>query len=322
MLLAPVVCEQKGEFRDVIERLAREGFVRARVDGELVELSSNVRVKLEPKQRHTIEAVGGPPGDRRQNSGAPERFGGDGAQSGAKGACCFCSSRAMAAQPGDDVRVDGVAAFQSELQPGHRGEFRPADAETFFVQFAAGGVSGLPRAGAEDGVRRASDRAGRGEIAGKGRGAAVAARRQADDRLLQGAIARHGRSITGKAWKRPGRICRRISRRKLLRGTGAEEIEFTFWRAGKMSNDEKAVRRDHPQSGAPLCRERKRVHQKPIERFHEPAALRRLRRPPAQARNSRRDAREAGTASSAAPGPNSARPFHHGRVRAVGRAGG
>ena len=57
MLLAPVVGEQKGEFRDVIERLAREGFVRARVDGELVELSSNVRVKLDPKQRHTIEAI-------------------------------------------------------------------------------------------------------------------------------------------------------------------------------------------------------------------------------------------------------------------------
>jgi len=57
MLLAPVVSDQKGEFRDVIERLAREGFVRARVDGVLVELSANVRVKLEAKQRHTIEAV-------------------------------------------------------------------------------------------------------------------------------------------------------------------------------------------------------------------------------------------------------------------------
>jgi excinuclease ABC subunit A len=57
VLLAPVVVKQKGEFRDVIERLAREGFVRARVDGEAVELSNNVRIKLDPKQRHTIEAV-------------------------------------------------------------------------------------------------------------------------------------------------------------------------------------------------------------------------------------------------------------------------
>lgn len=57
MLLAPVVRNLKGEFRDVMERLAREGFVRARIDGELVELSNGGRVKLEAKERHTIEAV-------------------------------------------------------------------------------------------------------------------------------------------------------------------------------------------------------------------------------------------------------------------------
>jgi excinuclease ABC subunit A len=57
MLLAPVVNDQKGEFRDVIERLSREGFVRARVDGQLVELGANVRIKLEAKQKHTIETV-------------------------------------------------------------------------------------------------------------------------------------------------------------------------------------------------------------------------------------------------------------------------
>jgi excinuclease ABC subunit A len=57
MLLAPIVRRQKGEFRDVIERLAREGFVRARVDGEFVELAADTRVKLDKKKFHTIEAV-------------------------------------------------------------------------------------------------------------------------------------------------------------------------------------------------------------------------------------------------------------------------
>src|SRR5262249_35356590 len=57
LLLAPVVRDQKGEFRDVVERLAREGFVRARIDGELVELASNVRIKLEPKLKHFIDVV-------------------------------------------------------------------------------------------------------------------------------------------------------------------------------------------------------------------------------------------------------------------------
>ncbi|MDX1950990.1 MAG: excinuclease ABC subunit UvrA [Verrucomicrobiota bacterium] len=57
MLLAPVVREAKGEFRDVIERLSREGFVRARVDGQIVELNTTTRLKLDPRQKHTIEVV-------------------------------------------------------------------------------------------------------------------------------------------------------------------------------------------------------------------------------------------------------------------------
>jgi excinuclease ABC subunit A len=58
MLLAPVVRRQKGEFRDVFERLAREGFVRVRVDDQIVELGENVsRVKLDKKKFHNLEAV-------------------------------------------------------------------------------------------------------------------------------------------------------------------------------------------------------------------------------------------------------------------------
>ncbi|MDW8308150.1 MAG: excinuclease ABC subunit UvrA [Verrucomicrobiales bacterium] len=58
MLLAPVVRGQKGEFRDVLERLQREGFVRARVDGQLLDLGNpRERIRLDPKQPHTIEAV-------------------------------------------------------------------------------------------------------------------------------------------------------------------------------------------------------------------------------------------------------------------------
>jgi excinuclease ABC subunit A len=58
ILLAPVVRRQKGEFRDVFERLAREGFVRARVDGQIAEVGENVaRIKLDKKRFHNIEAV-------------------------------------------------------------------------------------------------------------------------------------------------------------------------------------------------------------------------------------------------------------------------
>ncbi len=57
ILLAPVIRNQKGEFRDVLERLAREGFVRARVDGVLVELAEQSRPRLEPRKVHSIEVV-------------------------------------------------------------------------------------------------------------------------------------------------------------------------------------------------------------------------------------------------------------------------
>ena len=57
IVLAPLVQNQIGEFRDVIERLKREGFVRARVDGAIIELDRPEPVRLKKGERHTIEAV-------------------------------------------------------------------------------------------------------------------------------------------------------------------------------------------------------------------------------------------------------------------------
>jgi excinuclease ABC subunit A len=54
-ILAPVIQKQKGEFRDTVEKLRREGFVRARMDGKIVELENPPR--LEKARTHTIEAV-------------------------------------------------------------------------------------------------------------------------------------------------------------------------------------------------------------------------------------------------------------------------
>ena len=57
VLLAPLVQNQIGEFRDVIEKAKREGFVRVRVDGEIIELSRPEPIRLNKSKRHTIEAV-------------------------------------------------------------------------------------------------------------------------------------------------------------------------------------------------------------------------------------------------------------------------
>jgi excinuclease ABC subunit A len=54
-ILAPIVQKQKGEFRDVVEKLRREGFVRARMDGKIYELEQPPR--LDKARAHTIEAV-------------------------------------------------------------------------------------------------------------------------------------------------------------------------------------------------------------------------------------------------------------------------
>ena len=54
-ILAPVIQKQKGEFRDVVEKLRREGFVRARFDGKIAELEQPPR--LDKARAHTIEAV-------------------------------------------------------------------------------------------------------------------------------------------------------------------------------------------------------------------------------------------------------------------------
>jgi excinuclease ABC subunit A len=57
LVLAPLVSGQVGEFRDVIEKARREGFVRVRVDGEVVELTKPDGIKLDKASRHAIEAV-------------------------------------------------------------------------------------------------------------------------------------------------------------------------------------------------------------------------------------------------------------------------
>ncbi len=55
LVLAPVARGQKGEFRDLFDDLIRAGYVRARVDGTVVELREDLA--LQKNQRHDIEVV-------------------------------------------------------------------------------------------------------------------------------------------------------------------------------------------------------------------------------------------------------------------------
>jgi excinuclease ABC subunit A len=55
MLLAPVVQARKGEHHQITEELRAQGFVRARIDGAVVELDQPPA--LDPQRKHVIEAV-------------------------------------------------------------------------------------------------------------------------------------------------------------------------------------------------------------------------------------------------------------------------
>lgn len=55
MLLAPIIKERKGEHSKTLENLASQGYIRARIDGEVCDLSDPP--KLELQKKHTIEVV-------------------------------------------------------------------------------------------------------------------------------------------------------------------------------------------------------------------------------------------------------------------------
>jgi len=55
LILAPYVVGRKGEHKDIIEKLKKDGFVRARVDKEMCSLDSDIT--LAKTKKHTIEAV-------------------------------------------------------------------------------------------------------------------------------------------------------------------------------------------------------------------------------------------------------------------------
>ena len=55
MLLAPVIKERKGEHLQLMRNYLTQGFIRARINGEIIELSDPP--SLERNKKHTIEII-------------------------------------------------------------------------------------------------------------------------------------------------------------------------------------------------------------------------------------------------------------------------
>ena len=56
MILAPIVRGRKGEFRKELEKLVSDGFLRARIDGEMQSLDEEP-IRLDKRKNHTIEVM-------------------------------------------------------------------------------------------------------------------------------------------------------------------------------------------------------------------------------------------------------------------------
>ncbi len=54
-ILAPVISGRKGAHVKVLEDIKKQGFVRVRVDGEMLDLSEEI--ELEKNKKHSIEVV-------------------------------------------------------------------------------------------------------------------------------------------------------------------------------------------------------------------------------------------------------------------------
>jgi len=54
-ILSPIVRDRKGEYRKELQKMRREGFIRARIDGEILDLTHDIT--LSKHKRHTIEIV-------------------------------------------------------------------------------------------------------------------------------------------------------------------------------------------------------------------------------------------------------------------------
>ena len=233
MVLAPVVRREKGEFRDVVDRLAREGFVRARVDGQLVELSAAARPRLDPAERHTIEAVV----DRLVIDEKVRVRLSDSVETALQwGEGVILTLHQAPEPPGGPAATPWIETLHSNrnLSPATGKSYEPLTPKHFSFNAPAGACPVCHWLGQKlvfDETLVAPD----GEKTLE-QGAVLPWRRGGKrmivyyKALLRGVAAHYQQSLETPYAGLPEDF-----KRVLLRGSGATEIEFTFWRAGKAS---------------------------------------------------------------------------------------
>ena len=123
LILAPMVNNRKGHYKELFETIRRKGFLHVRVDGEVQEIYSGM--KLDRYKNHTIEAVVDrlKLGERREAKGdeAGEelkrlRASVDQAMRMGDGVMAICAHSAQAIRrEGDEARGEGIRYFSRHL---------------------------------------------------------------------------------------------------------------------------------------------------------------------------------------------------------------
>ena len=143
-LMAPIVKGRKGHYRELFESLAKKGYIYARIDGEIREISAGMR--LDRYKIHTIDLVV----DRLVVAeDARDRV--------------MTSLRESMRQGKGTMAVYDYGTEQQRFYSRHLMcpstgvAFEDPAPHTFFVQLAAGRLSPLQRSGRGGGVRRRED---------------------------------------------------------------------------------------------------------------------------------------------------------------------
>jgi excinuclease ABC subunit A len=121
LILAPMVNNRKGHYKELFETIRRKGFLHVRVDGEVQEIYSGM--KLDRYKNHTIEAVVDrlKLGERREGDEASEdlkrlRASVDQAMRMGDGVMAVCAHSAQAMRrEGDEARGEGIRYFSRHL---------------------------------------------------------------------------------------------------------------------------------------------------------------------------------------------------------------
>ena len=115
LVLAPVVRGQKGEYKDLFADMLKRGFVRARVDGQVVRLTDDL--KLDRRIKHHIEIVIDRLKNEAESAAAPRRGGRTGAGAGRRRADRRRRGRAASEEPGSGRQTESSYRRHPFLRP-------------------------------------------------------------------------------------------------------------------------------------------------------------------------------------------------------------